>query len=334
VKSEAENFDSHIRESFSKEELRFLATSKIFITGGTGFTGTWIVSIISRLFEIHNLPRIVIVSRSPKRAQTKFRNHTNIEYTDWGNLNRFGTLSEHQERAIGFHASVPAASGAQIKLKDIAVYGNQTKFFANWLGEVYDHPTFVNLSSGAVYERPVTGRISETQRVINTSDMKAYNMVKINDERIVFDMTQANLIFGANPRLFSFSGPGIGIPGNFALGSFVNDALQGRAVQVTGSGSSERSYMSPIDMGIWILKSSIYPRTSSIHIGSPQGFKVSEIASMVSQIFGNGRVEVAGEHSLSSESYVPETQNTEKLFKVQETIALERSLNFWKQQIT
>ena len=334
MKSEAENFDSHIRESFSKEELRFLATSKIFITGGTGFTGTWIVSIISRLFEIHKLPGIVVVSRSPKRAQTKFRNHTNIEYTDWGNLNRFGTLGEHQERAIGFHASVPAASGAQIKLKDIAVYGNQTKYFASWLGEEYGHPTFVNLSSGAVYERPTTGKISETQRVINALDMKAYDLVKINDERIVFDMTQANIICGANPRLFSFSGPGIGIPGNFALGGFVNDALQGRAVQVTGSERSERSYMSPIDMGIWILKSSIYPSTSNVHIGSPQGFKMSEIASIVAQIFGNGQVEVVGEDSLIPESYVPETQNTEKLFQVQETINLERSLNFWKKQIT
>jgi dTDP-glucose 4,6-dehydratase len=327
-------FDSHIKESFSKDELQTIATSKFFITGGTGFTGRWIVSTISKLFKGQDQPSIVIVSRSQTKAQKIFAKYGNIEVTNWSNLNQSAGLHKHQERVIGFHASVPAASGATIEFEDIDSYGKKTEFFANWLGEEFPNPSFVNLSSGAVYKRPISGRILENQAVIETFDMTPYDLVKIKDEKIVLELTQAKIIVGTNPRLFSFAGPGIDIPGNFALGNFINDALQGRAVRVTGSGGSERSYMSPIDMGIWILKASIYPITNTIHIGSPQGLKMSEIASLVAQIFGNGQVNISGEQSTVPESYVPETQLTEKLFKIQEIINFEKSLIFWKKQIS
>jgi nucleoside-diphosphate-sugar epimerase len=330
VTFKAENFESHIRGSFSKDELHTLATSKIFISGGTGFAGRWIISTLGKLFKSQDLPPIVIVSRSPRKARTVFKNYGNIEITDWENLNKSTVLGPHKKRVIAFHASVPAASGVEIKFAEIDSYGKQTEFFASTLGKEFRNPLFVNLSSGAVYERPTSGKIPEKQIVKETTAMNSYDLVKINDERIVAEMTQANIIIGTNPRLFSFSGPGIDIPGNFALGSFVNDALQGRAVQVTGSGSSERSYMSPIDMGIWILKSSIYPSTDITHIGSSLGLKMPEIAQLVAQIFGNGQVNVSNEQGLVPESYVPETQFTESLFQIQDTINIERSLKFWR----
>jgi len=330
VKFEAENFESHIKDSFSKDELNTLATSKIFISGGTGFAGRWIIATLVKLFKSQDLPPIVVVSRSARKARTVFENYGNIEITEWTNLNQSTVRGPHKERVIGFHASVPAASGAEIKFEEIDSYGKQTEFFASFLGREFKDPVFVNLSSGAVYERPTSGKIPEKHLFKETSTMNSYDLVKINDERIVTDMTQANIIVGANPRLFSFSGPGIDIPGNFALGSFVNDALQGRTVQVTGNGVSERSYMSPIDMGIWILKSSIYPSTDTTHIGSSLGLKMSEIALLVAQIFGNGRVSVSNEQGLVPESYVPETQLTENLFQIQDTINFERSLKFWR----
>jgi nucleoside-diphosphate-sugar epimerase len=333
VTFEVENFESHIKESFSKDELHSLATSKIFISGGTGFAGRRIISTLVKLFESQDLPPIVIVSRSPEKAKTVFENYRNIEITDWTNLDQISVLGSNIERIIGFHASVPAASGAKIKFEEIETYRRQSEFFANFLGKNSQNPLFVNLSSGAVYERPTSGKILENQAVKLASAMNPYDLVKINDERIVFEMTQANIIVGSNPRLFSFCGPGIDIPGNFALGSFVNDALQGRAVQVTGSGSSERSYMSPIDMGIWILKSSIYPSVDTTHIGSSLGLKMSEIALLVAQIFGNGQVNVSYEQDLISESYVPETKFTENLFQIPKVINLEKSLQFWRQQL-
>jgi dTDP-glucose 4,6-dehydratase len=163
--------------------------------------------------------------------------------------------------------------------------------------------------------------------------MSNYDLVKIADEEIVINLTRQGIVSGINPRLFSFTGPGVDTPGNFALGSFMYDALKGQAVRVSGSGNSTRSYMSPIDMGIWLLKASIRPATNTLHIGSPHGFKMSEIASIISRTFGNGEVEIASEQSLIPESYVPETAITEKFLEISETVELVQSLTFWRSQL-
>ena len=327
------SMDSHIRDSFSREELNFMSESDIYISGGTGFTGTWIISILHSLFKIDSAPLVTVITRSPSKARTQLFNYPKLEIVDWRYLSRKATRNTSETRAIGFHTSVPAASGKPIRLEDVKTYSSQTEIFATWLGASYVHPVFVNLSSGTVYQRPTTGRIPETAPTMKTLDLTPYDVVKFSDEKLINELTDAKVINGVNPRLFSFTGPGINLPGNFAVGSFLNDALRRQAVLLTGNENSMRSYMSPIDMGIWLLKASIYPTTDNIHIGSPTGFKMSEIAHLISKMFGNGQITIQPMGGVSLESYVPETSNTEKRLRINTVIDLPSSFSYWGKQL-
>ena len=86
-------------------------------------------------------------------------------------------------------------------------------------------------------------------------------------------------------------------------------------------------------MGIWILKAAIYPTSKTIHIGSAEGLKMIEIAKLVANIFGNGRIEISSDMTSKLESYVPETQQSEKLLQIRNTLDLSSSLSLWRAQL-
>jgi dTDP-glucose 4,6-dehydratase len=325
---------SYVKQSFAIEEVSVLSNSDFIITGGTGFSGRWLYTVLRTLLDSENSPNITVVSRYPEKAWQVFNKPINLNVLDWKNLETHVRGFHHERKIIAFHASVPAASGAVISQNEIQHFRTQTESFALLLGSQTNRPTFVNLSSGGVYLRPDAGSISELNGVLKSSLDNTYDMVKFADEETVRRLTQTGVINGTNPRLFSFTGPGIDVPGRFALGSFVNDALENKAVKITGNENSSRSYMSPIDLGIWLLKAAIYPTIQNVHIGSAHGLRIIEIAQMVSKKFGNGQVEISPNSKSKLESYVPETRLSSNLLQITQTLDFSESLSMWKAQLT
>ena len=324
---------SYVKQSFDIEEVSALANSDFFISGGTGFSGRWIITVLRALFEPEDSPNITVISRSPEKAQRVFRDCSNLVVLEWKSLEGCVRRLPYERKIIAIHASVPAASGVTISHSDVIQLKLLTESFALLLGNQTNSPIFINLSSGGVYLRPKTGSIPELGGQLKSSLTNPYDEVKIADEETVNRLTQEGVINGVNPRMFSFTGPGIDIPGRFALGSFLHEALKNNPVEITGNEYSLRSYMSPIDLGIWILKSAIYPTIQTIHIGSSEGQNMIDIAQQVSRLFGNGEVEIT--HSLSTEleSYVPQTQQSQKQLHIKEVLDFSSSLSFWKSQL-
>ena len=324
---------SYIRQSFEIEEKSALSEAEIFISGGTGFSGRWVVKVLRTIFNSENFPSVTVISRSPTKALRIFSGYPNLVVVDWKDLESRIRQLQPNRKIIAFHASVPAASGAPISLDDVIQLIALTETYALMLSSQENPPIFVNLSSGALYRRPEAGNILESGGALKTFPTNTYDMVKFADEETVSRLTREGVINGVNPRLFSFTGPGIEIPGKFALGSFLCDALENRAVNVTGNENSLRSYMSPIDMGIWILKAAVYPTSQTIHIGSAEGLKMIEIAKIVANKFGNGEIEISPDMTSNLESYVPETGQSEKLLRIRHTLDFSSSLSLWKTQL-
>jgi dTDP-glucose 4,6-dehydratase len=224
---------------------------------------------------------------------------------------------------------VPAASGVEITNLDLDPLNSSTSTYANYLGRRYQHPIFVNVSSGSVYKRPEDGLILEVGAEAKISNLSNYDRIKIEDECIVKTLTDKGSINGTSPRLFSFTGPGLEIPGKFAIASFMYDAISKRPVQITGNHLSSRSYMSPIDMGIWLMKTSLYPTLEILHVGSNQGNQMIEIAHLISRRFGIGEVEFNPTIESIPESYVPETARTSRLLNVHNIIPFDEAIKLW-----
>ncbi len=323
----------YIRDAFTLEEINAVCMRSYYISGGTGFVGQWIISTINALAGKKSGPQIKVITRSPFNAQKNFIHLKNISVLDWRELDIHTFSTAGDPKIVAFHSSVPAASGVNINENEIDKFKEITETYTDFLIANYENPIFINLSSGAVYERPSSGLISELNAIKKISTLSTYDLVKISDEEVVRKLTLSGKIVGGNPRLFSFTGPGLKIPGSYALTSFVQDAIQRRAVRITGSPSSLRSYMSPIDMGIWILKSSLYPTTEVIHIGSSEGLSMYEIAGIISRKFGNGHIQVSGSTESKPEAYVPETKNTARLLKISSALSFEESLKNWSVKV-
>ena len=325
---------AYVQNSFTQEEVNSVRNSSYFLSGGTGFIGKWIVTILSYLVVDGKKPSVKVITRNPFNAVELFRNHDNVSIVDWATLTlELNTQVFSNRMIVGFHAGVPAASGDGIEPYEVERYKKNTETYANLLGSIFENPEFVNLSSGGIYNRPISGLIPEDDSLVSKHFNSTYQSVKIRDENVVNELTSSTKIRGVNPRLFSFTGPGLDVPGRFALGSFLNDAMSGKAVTISGCPSSLRSYMSPIDMGIWLIKSSVHPTTETLHIGSSEAFSMYEIAKIVSKKFGTGQVTVDESSKSDPEAYVPDTTKSEKLLNIGKKLDFESSLEIWAEQI-
>ena len=325
---------SYVQGSFTQDEIKSAQDSCYFLSGGTGFIGNWIVTLLSCLVVDGRKPSVTVISRNPEKAEALFQSHDNVSIINWDMLTfELNKQVIRNRNIVGFHAGVPAASGDGIEPHDIERFRRNTEIYANLLGSVFEYPVFVNVSSGGIYNRPISGQIPEDNSSVSKHMSSAYQSVKIIDENVVNELTSASVIRGVNPRLFSFTGPGLDIPGRFALGSFISDAISGKPVTIRGCPKSLRSYMSPIDMAIWIVKSSMYPTIETLHIGSSEAFSMYEIATIVSKKFGNGHVMVDESYNSHPEAYVPDTIKSQKLLNIGKTLDFERSMDIWRQQI-
>jgi nucleoside-diphosphate-sugar epimerase len=329
-----DEFKKHAGKAFSEYELHLLSQRKFYISGGTGFVGRWIITILRNVIEENNLPKITIISRTPVEASKLFIPYKNLSITDWGSINLESLIKPSKQQVVGFHSSVPASGGQSINRNEFSYFNQIIHKYIEHLGSKYDNPIFVNVSSGTVYRRPHHGLIPEKFAEMKSSNLEPYDIVKLNDESVTTASTKLGIIQGTNPRLFSFTGPGMDLPGKFAIGSFVADALSGRQVRIKGNIGSFRSYMSPLDMGIWLLKSSLYPTLNTLHIGSQYGSKMLEIAYKISQEFGTGEIIVPSGTNSTPEAYVPETSNTSKLLNLDRILDFDVTLNLWKKDLT
>jgi hypothetical protein len=87
-------------------------------------------------------------------------------------------------------------------------------------------------------------------------------------------------------------------------------------------------------MGIWLLKTSLYPTLENLHIGSNQGNQMIEIAHLISHRFGIGEVEINSTIKSIPESYVPETTRTSSLLNVHNIIPFDEAINLWHKSIS
>jgi len=321
--------NAHIQKNFSIQEIEILGSKSFYISGGTGFVGRWIILVLLNLLEGEKFPEITILTRNPQKARNLFRNVKSIRIISWRELDSLPNNDLSNKKVFGIHSGVPASSGEIISGDDVKLFGNNTFQFISKIAKISDSATFVNLSTGGVYDRPVTGLISENETRKQNTTLTNYEKIKITDEVTLESLVGEKIIQGANPRLFSFCGPGLAIPGNFALSRFIHLAQMGQPIKLTGNPDSLRSYMSPIDMAIWIIKCAIYPTLQTLHIGSSEAFTMQQIAEIIANRFGTN-VEIE-ENALDQpiQNYVPVTNITSDHLNVTLTLDFHSAIEYW-----
>ena len=315
------------------EELR---GKSVFITGGTGFFGKWLLESFVLANEKFNLnAKVVVLSRNPNAFRRKFPHFNaslSIEYHQ-GDVRNFGFVRSKFDYII--HAATDADEKLNIEnpllMLDTIIGGTRrTLEFAKHCGA----KRFLLISSGAIYgEQPselshIPEEYSSSPNLIHPAS--AYGEAKRHSELLCSIYQKQFGLETIIARPFAFVGPYLNLNIHFAIGNFIRDGLSGNVIHVLGDGTPYRSYLYAADLAIWLWTILVRGKIGRIYnVGSDKEISIANVAKQVGSCFSR-QFEVIVHQSPIPETlakrYVPSIDRAKKELELQCWIDLEEAL--------
>ena len=301
-------------------DLATLDRARIFISGGTGFLGRWLVeswALARRQGRVRG--ELVVLTRNPGR----FASAPPCPGLSWSG----GDQTDFPFPDGSFDALIHAAFQ----------HGSPSATFAGnlqgcrrmlELGRRAGAGRFLLLSSGAVYGPQEVERVPETWT--GAPDLEAYGAAKRASEALgaAFQADGGPGFVAA--RGFAFLGPGLPLDRNFAAGNFIRDALAGGPIRIQGDGTPLRSYLYAADAASWhwaMLARGAAGR--AYNVGSPQALSILELAGRVRDLLAPAaaiQVEGRPEPGRPPSRYVPDTGRAERELGLRPWTGLEEGI--------
>ena len=280
--------------------IETLRGRRIFVTGGTGFVGSWVLEYLYRKDRDRNLKcKVQVLSRNPEAFLS-----LNPHYATWSSLQMLaGDVRDVVPSTVSadlvLHGATPADrqlnESKPLEMVDIIVRGTENILnVTRRCGAM----RLLFLSSGLIYGTQPTDLevLAENQmgRLDALDPKGAYGNAKHFAEHLCF---QHGLAFGFEvciARLFAFVGPLLPLDTHFAVGNFLGDGLAGRTIRVQGDGTPLRSYLHAGELAHWLWTLLAFGRSGEAYnVGSDEVVSILELAERVARLCGVG-VEVAG----------------------------------------
>jgi nucleoside-diphosphate-sugar epimerase len=321
----------HTRELW--EEIR---GEQIFITGGTGFFGCWLLETFLWANKQLKLGASAsILSRSPKAFLDRMPHIQDRQELHWIQ----GDVVDFYFPDGDFSFVIHAATEASVKLTkenpgkifDTIVNGTRrTIEFA----QTHATKKLLLTSSGAVYGKQPSkmDRIPEDYLgAPNPLDpASGYGEGKRAAELLCATSSSISSCEMKIARCFAFVGPHLPMDAHFAIGNFIRDAMQGNQIVILGDGTPLRSYLYASDLAIWLWKLLIKGRPSiPYNVGSDESISIANLANLVSSITpGNSEVKIMQlpKAGTMPEKYVPSIERLKTEFDISDIIQLKSAI--------
>lgn len=318
-----------------------LAGRRLFITGGTGFVGHWLLCALAALNAAGGKAeggagtgtgaeagpgagagaagiRATLLSRDPERflaAHPFWRAASWLEFVG-GDMRDYAAPHGHFDAFIhGAADTAPAACRDPASAAVIADGTRRVLAHARAAGA----SRLLAIGSGAVYGEPPAdcAAFAEEHAAADPLAGDGYTLGKREQERLVF---AANASAGAAPALVTvvargFSFVGARLPRHLAISRFIADALADRDIVITGDGRPLRSFLYGADMAIWLLALLARGRGGcAYNVGSPQAQSLLAAATLVRDTLAPARrVVVLGRNEgAPRQCYIPDTRRCER----------------------
>lgn len=302
-----------------------LARTRLFITGGTGFFGKWLLeSIAAANDRLGTQVRATILSRNPARFGEEVPHLATRPEFDWLIGDAASFMFPAGKFDYVFHFAT--ASAAEVGAGDTATIMRNLQGiervldFARAAGVKH----LLYASSGAVYGPQPTGmeRIPESYRGApdTTNPAAGYGEMKRMEEHIC-SRSGVDCVIA---RGFSFLGPYLPLTDKFAAGSFIRDALSGGPIRIRGGGRVVRSYLYAADLAVWLPTLLARGQGGSVYnLGSDEEIALSQLAKDLAAMTRTGINEIAGERQ---ERYVPAVDKAYREIGLRPLIPLSEAL--------
>ena len=330
--------------AIARVDLLAMRGARIFITGGTGYIGRWLLESLCHANRVLDLElEAIVLSRRPTEFAKRYPHLASdkcIRLIE-GDVRNF--TYDHEGFSHVIHAATDVvASTTALDIFDVTVTGTKHVLeFARHQG-VGD---VLLLSSGAVYGifPDHVKRASESWPCVPdvTTQLSAYGLGKIATEWLGNAYGQQYGFSCKSARVFAQIGPYLELDAHFAAGNFIRDVLQGEAIIIKGDGTAQRSYMHAIDMVTWLWAILVRGKAGSAYnVGAEQGVSIRGLAEAIMRVSGEEQVDikVLGQPvpGAASSYYLPDTTLARKELGLSITVpfedAIRRTLEWYRAQ--
>lgn len=320
-------------EHLDAREWRRLDGQRIFVTGGTGFVGKWMLATLQAAQRRHRFAsELVVLSRNPQAF---------ADQVPW--LARMEGISLIQGDVLNFefpdgafdsivHAATDVAAGGDpIDIFDACLSGTRRVLqFANACGA----RDLLLVSSGAVYGEQPPALTAIPESYSGGPDPLAvrtgYGQGKRAAEWLANAWGERHRFRVTTARLFAFMGPGMPLDTHFAAGNFVRAALENCPITINGDGSPLRTYLHASDMAGWLWALLLRGEMGhAYNVGAGEVVSILDLAQRVSRTFG-GTVPVTVQggavSGLGAHRYIPDVTKALQSLQLRQTLSLDETL--------
>lgn len=319
----------------------------IFITGGTGFFGKWLLNsfvYINNKLSLNN--KLIVLTRNAtsfRENNPQLKSLNNIQFLD-GDIRNFDFPFEHIDYIIhaATEASVTLNANNPFLMYETIVEG--TKRILE-LGKVKNVAAILHTSSGAVYGKQPSAisHISEDYTGSpNIYDLNAaYAEGKRVAEMMAYMYDNKFKVPSKIARCFAFVGPYLPLDTHFAIGNFINDALNNRDIFVNGDGTPYRSYLYSSDLTIWLWTILFKGQSSQpYNVGSDEELTIEQLATKIANhsSISNVKISLPNNKTMSPNRYIPSIEKAKRELglnvKVHLDEAISKTIKFYKHFIS
>lgn len=315
------------------EELR---GKKVFITGGTGFFGCWLLESFAWANDKLDLEASAFVlSRNPaafeKRAPHLYH-HEAIKFLK-GDIKDF--ISPEGSFSYLIHSS-GYQQNADEKANNISMVNemlNGTRRILDFCAQVKVEKMLL-VSTGAIYGKAPSHLKTIPEDFPDSFDptisKSVYHHVRRMMETLSVIYAEEKGFEAKIARCFSFIGPYLPLNGRFAVSDFILDALSKNNIIIKGDGKAVRSYLYMADLVIWLWTVLFKGKNCRpYNVGSEMPITISEVAEEFANILVPPLpvlVLKESSHGVAQDYYVPDTSRARSELDLQQRIPLSKAI--------
>jgi nucleoside-diphosphate-sugar epimerase len=313
------------------EDLR---GARIFVTGGTGFVGCWLLETFLWANDRHGLgASAVVLTRNANAFRVRVSHlaaHPAVTLHG-GDVRTFefpdGAFTHVVHTAVDTSGALHRA-GRLLEFDTTVDGTRRTLEFARRAGAT----RFLLTSSGSVYGKQPPDLMHLPEEYPGAPDPMREPSAGAEAKRAAEMLCILNADARLEPtvaRCFSFIGPYLPLDDKFAAGNFIRDALNGGLIEVSGDGTPYRSYLYAADLAIWLWAILLRGQArQAYNVGSEEAVSIADLAHLVAGLTGHPEVRVAqaAPKDRPAARYVPSTARARRDLGLAVTVDLREAL--------